>query len=83
MNSIQVIDALSYVDTKTMAEKISRRPDKFFVMMKTNLKLIEQLRLAENEKRWKQLREQHEKPMAKTAETAASPYRPITPDNGE
>ena len=77
MNSIQVIDALSYVDTKTVAEKLTRRPDKFFVMMKTNLKLIEQLRIAENEKRWQQLEKERQERLAQITGT-----KPPSPNNG-
>ena len=76
MNSLQVIDTLSFVDTKTVAEKLTRRPDKFFVMMKTNLKLIEQLRIAERDKRWQQLEKEREERLAQLAGK-----KPLSPNN--
>ena len=76
MNSLQVIDTLSFVDTKTVAEKLTRRPDKFLVMMKTNLKLIEQLRIAERDKRWQQLEKEREERLAQLAGK-----KPLSPSN--
>ena len=83
LNALQLFDALSQVDTQRVADKISGRADKFCTIMNLNFKLAERMRVLQQEKRWKELRNQYAASPRGDSSPASVPGGDITPDHAQ